>query len=129
VTGQAQEAAQRRLNSAGLKAGVVYVPSDQPEGTVVSQAPAAGATVRRGARIQLNASLGPNAGPTQTVPNVVGMSPQQARARLTSAGFAVQQLTRKVSVRSQSGRVVDEQPAGGRKVPAGSAVTIYVGRF
>jgi beta-lactam-binding protein with PASTA domain len=129
VTGQPQEAAQRQLNSAGLKAGVVYVPSDQPEGTVVSQSPAGGATVRRGTRIQLNASLGPNAATQQTVPNMVGMSPQRATARLTSAGFTVQRLTRKVSVRSQDGVVVDEQPAGGRKAPGGSTVTIYVGRF
>ncbi len=129
VTGQPQEAAQRQLNSAGLKAGVVYVPSDQPEGTVVSQSPAGGATVRRGTRIQLNASLGPNAATQQTVPNMVGMSPQRATARPTSAGFTVQRLTRKVSVRSQDGVVVDEQPAGGRKAPGGSTVTIYVGRF
>jgi serine/threonine-protein kinase len=129
VTGQPQKAAQRQLNSKGLKAGVVYVPSDQPEGTVVSQFPAAGANVRRGTRIQLNASLGPNAGTQQTVPNVVGMSPQQATSRLTSAGFKLQRLTRKVSVQSQNGRVVDEQPAGGRRAPAGSTVTIYVGRF
>jgi len=129
LTGQPQAAAQRQLNTAGLKVGVVYVPSDQPQGSVVSQSPVAGTTVKRGTRIQLNASLGPNAGAQQTVPNVVGMTPQQARARLTSAGFTVQQLTRKVSVHSQDGRVVDEQPAGGRKAPAGSAVTIYVGRF
>jgi beta-lactam-binding protein with PASTA domain len=41
----------------------------------------------------------------------------------------VQLLSRKVSTRSQNGVVVDEQPAGGRKVPAGSTVTIYVGKF
>src|SRR5919204_374204 len=129
VTGQAQEAAQRRLNVAGLKSGVVYVPSDQPQGTVVSQSPSGGTTVKRGSRVQLNASLGPNPGTQKTVPNVVGMSPQQASSRLSSAGFNVQRLTRKVSVRSQDGFVVDEQPAGGRKAPAGSTVTIYVGKF
>jgi beta-lactam-binding protein with PASTA domain len=77
ATGRPQDAAQRQLNSAGLKAGVVYMPSDQPEGTVVSQSPAGGATVKRGTRIQLNASLGPNAGTQQAVPNVAGLTPQQ----------------------------------------------------
>ena len=129
VTGQAQEAAQRRLNVAGLKSGVVYVPSDQPQGTVVSQSPSGGTTVKRGSRVQLNASLGPNPGTQKTVPNVVGMNPQQASSRLTSAGFKVQRLAQKVSVQSQNGVVVDEQPAGGRKAPAGSTVTIYVGKF
>jgi beta-lactam-binding protein with PASTA domain len=28
---------------------------------------------------------------------------------------------------SQSGKVVDEQPAGGTRAPEGSSVTIYVG--
>jgi hypothetical protein len=74
VTGRAQEAAQRQLNSAGLKAGVVYVPSDQPEGTVVSQSPEAGTTQKRGTRIQLNVSLGSNPGNLQPVPDVLGYS-------------------------------------------------------
>ncbi|MDQ2911006.1 MAG: PASTA domain-containing protein, partial [Actinomycetota bacterium] len=62
VTGQPQEAAQRQLNSSGLKAGVVYVPSDEPQGTVVSQSPESGTTQKRGTRIQLNVSLGPSPG-------------------------------------------------------------------
>ena len=95
---------------------------------MVSQSPSAGAKVKGGTRIQLNASLGPNAGPQQAVPNVVGMRSQQASARLRSAGFAVQRLTQKVSPGLPVGVVVDEQPAGGRKVPAGSTVTIYVGK-
>jgi serine/threonine-protein kinase len=129
VTGQPQEAAQRQLNTAGLKAGVVYVPSDQPQGTVVSQSPAAGTTAKRGTRIQLNVSLGPNAGALKAVPDVVGLTPQAASMRLTAAGFKVQRLTQTVSSQSQNGMVVDEQPAGGRKVPAGTTVTIYVGKL
>jgi len=46
-----------------------------------------------------------------------------------SAGFRVQRLTQKTSVRSLSGKVVDVQPAAGVRAPAGSPVTIYVGRF
>ena len=128
VTGRAQEAAQRQLNSAGLKAGVVYVPSDQPEGTVVSQAPEAGTTQKRGARIQLNVSLGPSPGEQRTVPDVRGQDPAAAKTRLESAGFKVQTLAQGVTDANQIGTVVDEQPAGGRRVPVGSTVTIYVGR-
>jgi serine/threonine-protein kinase len=128
VTGQQQDAAQRQLNAAGLKAGVVWVPSDQPEGTVVSQAPAAGTTQTRGRRIQLNVSLGPSPGEQQAVPNVVGLDPTAAQSRLESAGFTVQTLGQPVGDRSQVGKVVDEQTAGGRRAPAGSVVVIYVGR-
>ena len=128
VTGQPQEAAQRKLNSAGLKAGVVYVPSDQPEGTVVSQSPEAGTTQKRGARIQLNVSLGPSPGEQRAVPNVLGQDPAAAKAKLESAGFKVQTLPQGVTDANQIGTVVDEQPAGGRRAPVGSTVTVYVGR-
>ena len=51
-----------------------------------------------------------------------------ARAKLTAAGFKVQTLPQGVSDPSQVGKVVDEQPAGAKNAPAGSVVTIYVGR-
>ena len=129
VTGQQQEAAQRQLNGIGFKSRVVYVPSDQPQGAVVSQSPGGGSTVKVGTRITLNASLGPNPGAGQVVPKVIGLDPQTATARLVSAGFRVQRLTQKTSVRTLNGKVVDVQPAAGVRAPAGSPVTIYVGRF
>jgi beta-lactam-binding protein with PASTA domain len=129
VTGQLQQNAQRRLNAVGFKSRVVFVPSDQPEGTVVSQSPAGGTTAKSGTRITLNASLGSNPGAAQAVPKVIGLDPHTARARLEAAGFQVQRLTQKTSVRSQSGKVVDVQPARGVHVPAGETVTIYIGRF
>jgi serine/threonine-protein kinase len=127
VTGQQQDAAQKQLNSAGLKAGVVFVASDEVQGTVVSQAPDAGTTQKRGTRIQLNVSLGPRA-VVKGVPDVRNLDPSDARAKLTAAGFKVQTLPQGVSDPSQVGKVVDEQPAGGKNAPAGSVVTIYVGR-
>jgi beta-lactam-binding protein with PASTA domain len=128
VTGRQQDIAQKQLNAAGLKAGVVYVASDEPQGTVVSQAPEAGTTQKRGTRIQLNVSLGPTPGTLKGVPDVRNLDPAAARAKLTAAGFRVQTLSQGVSDSSQVGKVVDEQPAGGRNAPAGSVVTIYVGR-
>jgi beta-lactam-binding protein with PASTA domain len=128
VTGQQQDAAQKALNASGLKAGVVYVPSDQPQGTVVSEAPDAGTTQKRNTRIQLNVSLGPKPGTLEGVPDVRNLGAAAARAKLAAAGFNVQTLRQGVSDLSQIGKVVDEQPAGGKNAPAGSVVTIYVGR-
>jgi eukaryotic-like serine/threonine-protein kinase len=127
VTGQLQNVAQRQLNAAGRKAGVVYLESDEPQGTVVSQAPADGATRARGTRIQLNVALGPRPGQLKGVPDVRNLDPAAARAKLTAAGFTVQTLLQPVSDRSQVGKVVDEQPRG-RNAPVRSVVTIYVGR-
>ena len=127
VTGLSQTAAQRKLNNAGFRAKVVYVPSDQSQQTVVTQSPQGGTTARRGSRVQVNASLGPNPGALETVPNVLGLTARQATARLRSAGFTVQELPRNVTQQSQAGVVVDLQPRG--KVPQGTGVTIYAGRL
>ena len=56
------------------------------------------------------------------------LDPSAARAKLTAAGFKVQTLPQGVTDPNQVGVVVDEQPAGGKNAPAGSVVTIYVGR-
>jgi beta-lactam-binding protein with PASTA domain len=127
VTGQQQDEAQRQLNAAGLKSGVVYVKSDEQQGTVVSQASAGGATRARGTRIQLNVALGPQPGTLKGVPDVRNLDPDAARAKLTAAGFNVQTLRQPVSDPSQVGKVVDEQPRG-RNAPLHSVVTIYAGR-
>ena len=117
LTGQPQEIAQRRLNSAGLKSGIVYVPSNEPEGTVLSQSPEAGTTQKRGTRIQLNVSLGPNPGVLRPGPRRARPGPAAAKTKLERAGFTVQTLPQGVTDPSQIGKIVDEhrQPAGARR--------------
>jgi eukaryotic-like serine/threonine-protein kinase len=61
------------------------------------------------------------------VPNVVGEDQQAATATLQNAGFKVQVLSVKPTNFAQSGKVVDEQPAGGTRAPDGSTVTISIG--
>jgi serine/threonine-protein kinase len=129
VTGKAQQGAQRQLNAIGFKSRVRYVPSDQPQGTIVSQSPDGRTSAKVGTRVTLNASLGPSPGAGAIVPRVIGLDPPTARSRLASAGFTVQQLTQKTSVRSLGGKIVDVQPGRGVHAPAGSVVTIDVGRF
>ena len=107
---------------------MVYVPSQEEQGTVVSQSPDSGGKQKRGTRIQLNVSLGPTPGEQRAVPDVLGQAPAGAKATLRGAGFQVQTLPQGVTDPNQVGIVVDEQPARGRRVPAGSTVTIYVGR-
>lgn len=129
VTGQTQSSAQRQLNATGLRSTLVYVPSSQPLGRVLAQLPRAGASERRNARIQIRASLGPNPIDRVVVPKLAGLRKAAAVSSLEDAGFKVQTLTQTVSERAQVGTVVDEQPAGGQRVPAGSMVTIYLGRL
>jgi len=126
VVGLQQSAAQRRLHSAGLAARIRYVPSQQPSGRVIAQSAAPGKSVPKGSKVRLAVSLGPSATST-AVPDVVGQDQQTATSTLQDAGFRVQAITVPPPDPSQSGRVVDEQPAGGTRAPDGSTVTIYVG--
>jgi beta-lactam-binding protein with PASTA domain len=129
VVGLAQTPALRRLNVLGLRPTVTYVRSSQPANRVLSQRPAPGTLLRRGARVRVNVSTGPNPQPAATVPNVVGQDQATAANTLRAAGFRVVVLNRPTSNQSQDGVVVEQQPVAGSSIPAGSQVTIFVGRL
>lgn len=57
VVGLGRAEAEAELESAGLDANVVEVPSVEPEGTVVAQSPAGG-TARKGSSVRVNVSNG-----------------------------------------------------------------------
>jgi serine/threonine-protein kinase len=125
VVGLQQNVAQRRLNRAGLAVRVRYIASSKPSGQVVNQSPTAGTLVKKGSRVQISVSVGPNATTTQ-VPDVVGQDQQTATTTLQDAGFEVQVINLPATDPSQNGNVIDEQPGGGSRAPQGSTVTIYV---
>ena len=129
VVGLAQTPALRRLNVVGLLPTVVYVRSSQPANRVISQTPAAGRTLRKGSRVRVNVSTGPNPQPATSVPDVNGQDQAAAASALRSAGFRVVVLNRPTSNQSQDGLVVEQQPRAGSNIPAGSQVTIFIGRF
>ena len=129
VAGLAQTPALRRLNTLGLLPTVVYVRSSQPANRVVSQSPAQGTTLRRGSRVRVNVSTGPNPQPNTSVPNVVGQDQATTVQSLRDAGFKVAVLNRPTADQSKDGLVVEEQPHAGSSIPGGSQVTIFVGRF
>jgi serine/threonine-protein kinase len=128
VVGRQQAAAQRTLVRAGLRSRVTYVTAQQPQGTVVSQTPTAGTTVRRGTRVGLKVSTGPSAPQQTAVPDVTGEDQATATSDLQNAGFQVQVVEQDTTDPSQDGIVLDQDPAGGSQAPQGATVTIVVGR-
>jgi beta-lactam-binding protein with PASTA domain len=129
VVALAQTPALRRLNVLGLRPTVVYVTSSQPANRVIGQSPGAGATLRKGSRVRLRVSAGPNPQPATTVPNVVGQDQAGAAETLRGAGFKVAALSRPTSDQAKDGLVVEQQPRAGASIPGGLQVTIFVGRF
>jgi serine/threonine-protein kinase len=129
VVALAQTPALRRLNVLGLRPVVTYKRSAQPANRVLSQSPAPGTSLRRGSRVRLVVSAGPNPQPATSVPNVIGQDQATAASNLRSAGFKVVVLNRPTTTQSKDGVVIDEQPRPGSSIPAGLQVTIFVGRF
>ena len=78
--------AERRANAEGLVTSIEnrFYSADVPAGRIVSQMPAAGATVRRGWKIQLSQSLGPQ---QAAIPNLAGQSELAAGINLRRRGL------------------------------------------
>lgn len=123
VVGASVSDATERLQAAGLGVRLVQVPSDEPEGTVVGQSPAAGAEAERGSDVRLNVAEQPTTTTTATtttappepqpatVPEVVGQELAQAARAFAEEGLKVS--VRYVPSREAQGRVVAQaQPAG-----------------
>jgi beta-lactam-binding protein with PASTA domain len=129
VVALAQTSALRRVNVLGLRPTVVYVTSSQPANRVIGQAPTPETTLRKGSRVQLRVSAGPNPQPATTVPNLVGQDQATAAETLRNAGFKVAVLNRPTSDQAKDGLVVEQQPRAGASIPGGLQVTIFIGRF
>lgn len=129
VVGLSQSTAQRKLHAAGFRVRTAYVASSKPSGTVVAQNPTAGTTLRRGAAVRINVSVGSNPQPAKAVPDVTGEDEATARSDLEAAGFQVSVVDEPTTDQNEDGIVIDEDPVAGTRVPAGSLVTIYVGSF
>jgi beta-lactam-binding protein with PASTA domain/tRNA A-37 threonylcarbamoyl transferase component Bud32 len=102
------------------------VESNEPAGTVVDQDPDGGTFQLPGTKVTLRVSKGPT---TSTVPDVTSQSQSDAQATLQASGFRVRIVQQPVTDPNQEGIVQTQDPPGGSQAPAGSTVTIAVGRF
>ncbi|HET6673024.1 MAG TPA: transglycosylase domain-containing protein [Agromyces sp.] len=124
VLGLAPEAAQKALEDAGFGWSMDgEVDSDKPKGTIGAQSPSG--TAGRGAVVSLQVSRGNLSG----IPDVVGMSADQAEGALKAAGFKVQRKDQPVTDPSQNDMVIAQDPAPGSSAKPGDRVTITVGKL
>ena len=127
VVGQELADAARSFSEEGLKVAVVYVPSNEPAGSVVAQARPPGAELQSGDTVQLNVSTGADPAPDVQVPDVTGEKRAGGQDQLKSAGFEVLTLQERATDRSRVGSVLSQTPSGGANIPRGSLVIVYVG--
>jgi beta-lactam-binding protein with PASTA domain len=120
VTGMTADEAVTKLDAVGLDSQQTMVTSAKPAGTVVDQAPAAGAKAAKGSLVTLSVA---KAAPV-AVPNVVGQSQANATSTLQNAGFDVTPAT--VPSSEPKGQVVAQSPTAGQRAAKGSKVRINV---
>jgi serine/threonine-protein kinase len=123
VVGQPRSDAGTALQNAHLNPVFKPVDSDQPKGTVVSTDPPAGQQVARDSDVSVSISRGP-----QKVPDVVGLTQDQAEQKIKDAGFTPQVSPDNNSTEPK-GTVTGQTPPAGQTLPQGSNVFINVSSY
>jgi eukaryotic-like serine/threonine-protein kinase len=125
VTGLDLQNASDQIVSAGLVVGKVTSKTDPtfPANTVISQSPTAGAEVVAGSAVDLVLSAGKA---MVTVPDVRGMTQDAATTKLQGLKMVVDVATTYST--QPKGVVINQGPAAGTNVPAGSTVTLSVSK-
>jgi beta-lactam-binding protein with PASTA domain/predicted Ser/Thr protein kinase len=123
IVGLTRSAAASALKAAHLQGVFKKVDSDQPQGTVVSTEPTPGTQVGRNSDVTVNLSLG-----AKTVPNVVGLTQDQAEQKLKAAGFNPQASPDNSSTEPK-GTVTGQTPSQGTPLPQGQSVFITVSQY
>ena len=121
LVGMSQVQAKAELDKVGLKSQFTSgYSSSIPAGDVVSSKPGAGVDVRDGSTVTLTISKGPD---TVAVPDVGGLTQDQAVSKLTGAGFHPVIASTQVSSTSvPSGSVVSYTPS--KSAEPGATVTL-----
>lgn len=121
LLGRELEQARSAAQDAGLLVQVEHRRHDRevPAGRVIAQVPAAADTVARRSVVRLTVSEGPR---TVEVPDVTGLTVDQARARAEQAGLRVEVETTPGGglFGLRQPRILDQQPAAGEELEEGS---------
>jgi len=106
---------------------IVIEPAKTPSTGITTQSPAPGTRVDPGTQIVMFLpSISGGGATTVAVPDLVGDSITTAMRRLGALGFSATVLHLWVASSSPSNPVVDQLPLAGRKLKAGSHVTLVV---
>jgi serine/threonine-protein kinase len=124
LAGASEADANSKLSGLGL---VVGTPSsrfseDVGAGHVISTDPAIGTKIEKGAPVSLVVSKGPK---PRIVPDVSGLSPDQAEAALRDVGL-VPKVTTRLDTHVDKGGLIGLDPGPGTSAPRGSTVTVVV---
>jgi eukaryotic-like serine/threonine-protein kinase len=127
VVGMDFDKASQALEKAGFHAlkGQSRFHKTTPQGIVLEQDPPAGSLQKRGAEVTLAVSAGQA---TATVPEIAGVTQQQARIAIENAGFTFGSVSQQTSDQPRGAVIVSDPPAGTTlDLPATVSITLSQG--
>lgn len=125
IVGESQASAMQMLQEAGLEFAIdgTEASTDVPQDHVVSSDPAQGTMVDKGSTVKVKLSSGPA---TTKVPDVTGLTQQQARNQLKDKNLEVSEVKTIDDPSQDKDRVVKTDPAAGSEINEGDSVILYV---
>lgn len=124
VVGSNWEQARQLMSQAELDPRQQPQTSDSvPAGTVISTTPGAGLTVPKGQEVTVVVSSGPSSVP---LPDVTGMTVEQATAALEAAGLVLGTVTTENSAEADPNTVIRSNPEKGSGVAPGSSIDLVI---
>lgn len=125
VTGQSADDAIVVLQNAGFRTRTQNQPdSEVPPDRVIGTDPASGASVAAGDEITVNISTGPE---QRSVPDVSGLSYNDARQRLNEAGFENVTRSASVSTPELKDRALQTNPPANQTSAITNQITVVIG--
>ena len=123
LVGKKLESAQNRAEDFGFTVDIEeYESSNDPAGTVLTQSPDAGKYAKPGSAITIKVSAGPE---VPTIPNLIGLTYEEAVSALENAGFRMGTVSYQVSD-TAIGYVCSQSIPAGMESPEGSEVNISI---
>lgn len=119
LLGESQSIAEAKLKEQGLVAHVEVRPADDAIGKVIEQDPELGARIPEGGEVTVVIAA------SRTMPDVVGMTKDEARTALQEAGAELIEIKEKESSTAE-GTVLEVKPAAGELFVSRSPVTLTV---
>lgn len=116
-TDETERVALRLIDRAGLNYEIIRVSNEMiPAGTVISQSPAYGVSMRKQDTIRLVISTGPE---VKEVPNFVGMGLEEARMEAEELGFTLRPAVQRVLSNQPWDTVLSQDPEAKSMMPEG----------
>lgn len=126
VVGYDAPLARLLIEAAGLSVSATETAqTSAPQGVAVNTRPPAGMALIPGAGVTLVVSVG---APTITVPDLIGLTLDEARIELEQAGLQLGTTTRRVAPGRPSGTVIDQRPGAGTLSAPGIGVNLVLAR-